>query len=143
MIKGVCVNYQCITMHEECLAGVDYSKLAGGDPIRNQYRLPCLSAWVTYGKRAGVVLSVCERKLAPTQEQIDKQLIDDTKRDEFSAKLHAILSRIKKEYKGESLVVFRDCPVCGGSGTLAISHHEASGNCRGQCSKEECLDFIE
>lgn len=133
MKAGTCRFFKGI-QHDQCDAGITYADKARG-------QVPCIK---TYGHKPGVkTIPVwhCDKYTEPSAEEIAKSKAEMEAAMERMTKTFPLISRIKKEHKGESWKGVEACPVCGGK--LHMTHSAFNGHVWGKCETAGCVAWME
>lgn len=138
MIKANRCKHFNGTINDACDAGVNYKQLAGEPEYGYATRLPCFTD-NPFGK--GAVKAACDKFCLPSAEEIRERENEIKKTLEQQAKVAPLIIALKKEYKGRSAQVIRECPVCGGKLHMSISSY--NGHVHGKCETANCLYWME
>jgi len=83
----------------------------------------------------------CKKQRFPTEEETKIFIEETEKHFEGMRKAFQLVSKIKKEHKGEGWSGIEVCPVCGGK--LHLAHAAFNGHVWGKCETEKCLAWME
>lgn len=130
-----CNHYRAMSDHDTCEAGVPYEQFKG---LKFDER-PCFM-------RSGVICGGCNKQQFPTPKQIAVRDAEFQTRFENIGKARAaIVTHLGGPWKrgmtgaGGKL----DCPVCGGSQSLAFSRSGYNGHIHARCSTNGCVSWME
>ena len=158
MDTGKCIHWTGLGQ-DSCKAGIQYEEKFGKEP-GIFLRMPCVQYQTvpahgrgTYVKpgeptirkqqdRRGVAQIPCDKYLAPTQEQVDKDRIETEAHMQktFAALRVAGEWRVKPKQKQDRNEVV-ECPVC--KGKLHLSQAAYNGRVWGKCETPECVSWME
>lgn len=147
MKTGTCKHFNGTHHNTHCEAGVCYRDVTT-DPDQLEgsgLRIACHSLpWkrstpsqMEHFNRRGK----CNKYEDPTPEEIaaDRAVIQAMMDRMMSA--GPLISKVKKEHKGQDWKGVEPCPVC--AGTLHLSHSAYNGHVWGRCETENCLAWME
>lgn len=134
MRRGTCIHFNG-TQHNSCEAGVNYIALVGRSGVGWARQLPCFTL-DPIDQHA-----TCEKYREPTEQELADFEAQIQERIEMYRKASPLVIAFKKEFKGHSGVVIKECPVCGGKLHMSITAY--NGHVHGQCETRGCLSWME
>lgn len=140
MIKENRCKYFNGTINDVCEAGVNYKQLAGEPEYGYGTRLPCFTD-NPFAKDKDAAKVACDKFCLPSADEIRERNNEIRKILEQQAKVTPLIIALKKEYKGRSAQVVRECPICGGKLHMSIAAY--NGHVHGKCETENCLYWME
>ena len=151
MQKGRCKHSNGHFHDTHCLAGVAYRDVVT-DPDNNlgiAFRYPCTTWEGTKFFRDMTPLQRAEYDRRGTCEKYEEPT--DGEIAEYEARVEAghqqsmlalpLISKIKREHKGQSWKGVEECPVC--KGKLHMTHSAYNGHVWGKCETDDCLAWME
>jgi hypothetical protein len=141
MMRVGCKHYRGLFDRTTCDAGVDFVALAGGREGMGA-RLPCLPSFRARAAERGNTVCVCPRYEERTAEEVAAEEAELAEMDARLMKLAPVWAEVKKTYRGRTVTVERDCPVCGVAGALVLRHSGYNGHIWTKC-KTGCVSVME
>lgn len=137
MRKDTCKHFNGV-QNSRCEAEVNYRELAGPPETGYVRRLPC---FVDSPLDHGEPKAMCPHFCLPSAEDLAEWDAFVNASIERHLKCTPLIVALKKEYKGRSGRVVRECPVCGGNLHMSISGY--NGHVHGKCETVGCVEWME
>lgn len=144
MRERTCKHYRgCM---DGCAVGV---KLADVTPRHGEtgwgLRIPCVR---DYGPRSTLKIDTanqgtCDKYEEPTAAELAEEDAAIEAAMQRHLRVGPVVRQVKQERKGTNWRGVVDCPACGGTQTLHLSHAAYNGHVHGRCETDGCVAWME